>query len=115
MKPIAVFAYALIAYAFWPVFIPFAVYRTESEKRRRIIILICQAVGLGVGLTYLFSILRSPVQVTADCCSLAYQVHAPGNLLAPYLIAVCLPFLASGRRGLELFGVAGEMALAAMR
>jgi hypothetical protein len=104
-KSVAVHAYALIAYVLWPIFVPFAAYLVEAERRRRILILICLAVGLGVGLTLLFSFVRHPLQVSVDCCSLSYQVNAPDLLIAPYLVAVVIPFLASSRRSLVLFGV----------
>jgi hypothetical protein len=101
----AVFAYVLIAYVFWPLFIPFAAYHTEVEKRRRILILLCQVVGLGVGLMYLISIIRSPIAVAVNVCSLSYNINAPANLLWPYLVAVAVPFLISSRRGLVRFGM----------
>ncbi|HSQ17023.1 MAG TPA: DUF6629 family protein [Anaerolineales bacterium] len=104
-QAVAVFAYALIAYVFWPVFIPLAAYFMEVEKRRRIWMLICQAVGLGTGLAYLLSIIRSPVQVSVNVCSLSYNINAPDYLLATYLLAVAVPFLVSSRRGLVRFGL----------
>ena len=103
---VATFAYALIAYVLWPVFIPLAAYLTEADKKRRVLILACQVVGLGTGLAYLLSVLRSPVQVSVNACSLAYNIHAPSHLFAPYLIAVSVPFLLSSRRGLVRFGLA---------
>jgi len=104
-QSVAVHAYALIAFVLWPIFVPFAAYLIEAERRRRILILICQAVGLGVGLTLLLSFFRHPLQVSVDCCSLSYRVDAPDLLIAPYLVAVAIPFLASSRRSLVLFGV----------
>lgn len=102
----AVYAYALIAYVLWPVFVPCAACLLEPERRRRIIILIYQAMGLCVGLTLLHGILRDPLQVSAGCCRLSYQVGARDLLTAPYLAAVSIPFLASSRRRLVLFGLA---------
>jgi hypothetical protein len=102
----AVYAYALIAYVLWPVFVPFSAYLIETGRRRRTIILICQAIGLCVGLTVLLSFLREPPHVSADCCSLSYQVNVPDLLIVPYVLAVSLPFLVSRRRSLILFGVA---------
>ncbi|MGD8794429.1 MAG: hypothetical protein PVF47_17900 [Anaerolineae bacterium] len=104
-QPVAVHAYALIAFVLWPIFVPLAAYLLETDRRRRILVLICQAIGLGVGLSLLLSFVRTPVQVSADCCSLTYQVNAPELLTAPYLIAVSIPFLASSRRSLVLFGL----------
>jgi hypothetical protein len=102
----AVYAYALIAFVLWPIFVPFSAYLIETQRRRRIVILICQAIGLGVGLTLLLSFIHNPPKLSVDCCSLSYQVDAPDLLIAPYLVAVSIPFLASSRRGLVLFGVA---------
>jgi hypothetical protein len=105
-KAPAVYAYALIAYVLWPVFVPFSAYLLENDRKREILILICQAIGLAVGLWLLTSFLRHPVTVSVDCCSLSYNVQAPHLLLAPYLAAVSIPFLASSRKGLVLFGLA---------
>jgi len=100
-----VYAYALIAFVLWPIFVPLAAFMTERERKRRTIMLLCQGIGLGVGIALLLSFIREPVVVSADCCSLSYQVDAPPLLLAPYLVAVCIPFLASSLRGLEFFGL----------
>ena len=104
-KSAAVYAYALIAFVLWPIYVPLAAYLTETGRRRRITILICQAIGLAVGLALLLSFFRHPPTVTTDCCSLVYWVNAPEWLLAPYLIAVTIPFLACSRRSLALFGL----------
>lgn len=104
-RPAATYAYALIAYVLWPIFVPLAAYLTEVEWRRRILILICQGVGLGAGLALLLAIVRDPVEVSATCCSLSYSVNAPELLTLPYLAAVSIPFLASSQKSLALFGM----------
>lgn len=103
-KAVAVPAYVLIAYVLWPMLVPFAAYWEEPERRRQWIILVCQAIGLGVGLSLVLGLLQGPVDVSATCCSLVYHVNAPDLLLAPYLLAVSIPFLASSQRSLVLFG-----------
>jgi hypothetical protein len=105
-KTWAVYAYALIAYVLWPVFVPFAVYLIEPERRRRTIMLICEGAGLGVGLWLLAANVAAPLDVLADCCSLSYSVNAPPLLIVPYLFAVSVPFLVSSMRGMVLFGLA---------
>ena len=102
----AVYAYVLIAFVFWPIFVPFSAYLTESKRRRRIIILICQAIGLWVGCTLLLNFIRDPVEVSTGCCGLSYWVNGSNLIFGLYLVAVSLPFLASSRRNLVLFGVA---------
>jgi hypothetical protein len=105
-KAVAVYAYAVIAYVLWPVFVPFAVYLSEPRGRRRAIMLVCQVLGLGVGLWLLVSNVAAALDVSVDCCSLSYSVNAPPMLIVPYLIAVSVPFLACSRRGMVLFGLA---------
>jgi Family of unknown function (DUF6629) len=114
--PAAAYAYVVIAYILWPVSVPFAALLLETDRRRRAITLFCQAVGLGVGVSLLLSLLRHPVAVSADCCSLSYGVDAPDLLIAPYLVAVAIPFLASSQMGLVLFGlgVSGSCVAAAV-
>lgn len=104
-KAVAVPAYVLLAYVLWPMLVPLAAYRAEPERRRQWIILICLAIGLGVGLRLALGLLQGPVDVSATCCSLVYHVEAPDWLLAPYLVAVSIPFLVSSLRSLVLFGV----------
>jgi hypothetical protein len=104
-KAVAVPAYVLIAYVLWPILVPIAAYMTEPERRRRLIIPVWEGAGLGVGLSLAFGLLRNPVDVSATCCSLVYHVNAPDLLLAPYLVAVSIPFLVSSQRSLVLFGV----------
>ena len=101
----AVYAYVLIAYVLWPIFVPFAVCLTETE-RRRLIMLLCQAVGLGVGVWIVAGNVGATLDVSADCCSLSYHVNAPDLLIVPYFLAVSVPFLVSSHRGLRLFGLA---------
>jgi hypothetical protein len=105
-KTWAVYAYALIAYVLWPVFVPFAAYLSESERRRRTIMLLCEVAGLGVGLWLLAGNAAAPLDVSADCCSLSYSVNAPPLLIVPYLFAVSVPFLVSSRKSMVLFGLA---------
>jgi hypothetical protein len=105
-QSVAVHAYALIAYVLWPMLVPFAAYLLEGDRRRRLIILGCQVIGLWAGLALLVSFVREPVSVSADCCSLTYHVNAPEMLIAPYLVAVCIPFLVASCRGLVFFGLA---------
>ena len=104
-KPGALYAYALIAFVLWPVFAPFSAYLLETERCRRIIILTCQALGLWVGFILLLGIIRTPVHVSAGCCSLSYYVNVADIWLTPYLIAVAMPFLFSSHRSLVIFGL----------
>jgi hypothetical protein len=97
--------YVLIAYVFWPIFIPFAAYQMETCPRRRVAILVCQAIGLAVGLNYLIGMIQTPVAVSVYSCNLSYQVGSVWNIGPAYLIAVSLPLLVSSHKGIAMFGV----------
>jgi hypothetical protein len=99
-----IYAYSFIAYALWPVYIPFAVYKLEMERFRRTIILICQAIGIYISLASLLSILQYPVDVAIVGQSLSYFIRTPELFMAPYFISVSIPFLISTEKKLVLFG-----------
>lgn len=96
----AVYTYVMIAYIFWPVFVPFSAYLIETSRRRRILILICQVLGLWVGFTLLRTIINDPLNVSAGCCSLSYSVYVSGATAGLYLVAVSFPYLISSRKTL---------------
>lgn len=102
----AVTFYVLIAYVLWPIYIPYAAYRTEPGKRRKKIIIAFQVIGFCTGAIFLYSILSEPVHYSIDCCHITYNISSPHLILAPYLLAVSIPFLVSSQRGLVLFGAA---------
>lgn len=106
LESAAVLLYVLIAYIFWPIFIPYSSYRMEPDHRRRWLILICQVVGIAVGLNYLLGMLQSPVGVSVETCNLSYRVGYLWNIGPAYIVAVSIPFLVSSHRGLVLFGMA---------
>jgi hypothetical protein len=105
-KPPAVYAFLLIAYVLWPVYVPFSAYLLAPGRRRRLIILLCQAAGLVVGLANLVIIIRGPVDAWVVGHSFHYLINMPGGFGAPYVIAVTVPFLVAGNRRLVLFGLA---------
>ena len=98
--------YVLIAYIFWPIFIPYAVWRLEAVKWRQAMMIACQVIGIAVGLNFLFGMLQTPVGASVCTGHIAYQVASPWHIEPAYLLAVIMPFLASSRRGLVFFGLA---------
>jgi hypothetical protein len=103
----AIYAYAFIAFVFWPIFVPFAMYLIETGRVRRKLIIICQIVGLYIGISFLVSIIKGTVDATMFSHSIAYQISpSPKMSLAPYLISVSLPFLISSNKRLIVLGVA---------
>ncbi|MDD5093781.1 MAG: hypothetical protein PHV74_05300 [Dehalococcoidia bacterium] len=101
----AVYAFVFIAFAFWPIYVPFSAYLMEQGKTRRMFILICQFIGLYVGITFLSSMIHNPIDAHVAHHSFAYQITTPNKFLAPYCIAVTLPFLISSNKRLAVFGL----------
>jgi hypothetical protein len=99
-----IYAYSFIAYALWPIYIPFSVYKLEMEKSRRVMILLCQAIGVCVSLASLVSILQYPVGVRIVGQSISYSIQISEFIMAPYFISVSIPFLIASDKRLVLFG-----------
>ena len=102
----AIYAYAFIAFVFWPIYAPFSMYLVEQGKMRRKIILLCLIVGLYIGITCLIGIIRGPVEANALSHSISYHIPTPPMSLAPYLIAVSVPFLIASNKRLVILGFA---------
>ena len=102
----AVYGFVLIALVLWPIYVPFAAYKTETGKIRRRIIFACLLLGLYVGITFLINIINNPVDASVVGQSFSYHVDMHGDFLIPYVIAVSIPFMVSSKKGLVRFGVA---------
>jgi hypothetical protein len=100
----AVYAYAFIAFVFWPIFVPFSMYMIETGRTRRKLIFLCQIVGLYIGISFLIGIIKYPVDATGLSHSISYQIKSPAKSLAPYLLAVAVPFLIASNKRLVLLG-----------
>ena len=105
-KPLGVYIFLAIAYVLWPIYVPFSAYVLETGKKRKAIILVCQVLGLVVGITNLIAIVSGPVGSSVAGHSIAYTINMPDILSAPYVISVGVPFLVSGNRRLVIFGAA---------
>jgi len=105
-RSVAIYAFLLIAFVLWPIFVPFSAYVLESGRARKVIILLCQFIGMYVGLTALVNIIRGPVDASVVGHSFAYAINTPDIFFTPYLISVSIPFLVSSNKRLALFGIA---------
>jgi hypothetical protein len=102
-----IYAYAFIAFVFWPIYVPFSMYLMETGRMRRKIIILCQLVGLYVGIAFFIGIVKGPVTATVESHSISYWIsQTPPMALAPYLIAVSIPFLISSNKKLMVLGLA---------
>jgi hypothetical protein len=107
LNSVAAYAYGLFAFAFWPIFVPFALMRIETVKVRREIMDALLLVGLGVGLFFLYYIVTGAVTARVVNHCVAYSTPHPYRFesLAFYLLATAGPFFVSSKKMLNTFGV----------
>lgn len=104
---IVTYGFALIAYAFWPMFVPFAVKLLEKEIQRKKILSVLQMIGLAVGIYLIYSMIHAGVTSTIDHESIRYHFEQPFGYYAfvLYLIAGCGSCLISSHKMINLFGI----------
>jgi len=104
---IAAKIYLFIAYAFWPAFLPLAVYLEEKMDERKTYLLPFVVGGSLVGLYGLIYAVFAFTSVVPSCGSLFYQFPALSMVFSVmYVFVCCTSCLLSGSRWLNLFGLA---------
>lgn len=99
--------FAFFAYAFWPMYIPFAMLCIEKDNRRRIALYITQVAGLLVGGYLLISMFITPYISQINNHSITYIKYLP-FLWPPvilYAIGTIVSLLLSSRRFIQGFGL----------
>lgn len=98
--------FLLFAQVFWPVYAPCAVLLIEPNARRRHLMLLCLAAGLGVGGWLLWSILSGSHGAVVLACHVVYVTgrRQPAVLGLAYMVATCLSPLLSSRRTVATLG-----------
>ena len=84
------FLYLFFAEAFWPLYVPIAVWLIEPSERRRLLMVVCLGVGAGVGAYLLWGIFRQPHLATILGGHIVYgtgyrQPDLSGLLISPRL------------------------------
>jgi hypothetical protein len=99
-------SYLLVAEVWWPLFVPVAVLLIEPAPRRRRIMLPFLALGIGIGLFLLWSILTHQHGVAIVGEHLVYGTERPYSLIVgvTYFAATVAPPLLSSRRAIALLG-----------
>jgi hypothetical protein len=98
--------FLLFAEVFWPVYAPIAVGLIEPNGRRRQLMLLCLAVGAGVGAYLLWSIVTRPHgAVILDGHIVYVTKHEYSDAVALcYLTATSLPLILSSQRTVATLG-----------
>jgi len=104
---LAVKAYLLFAYAYWPAFIPWAVRMAEPSTVRRKWMFPLMLIGFVIGLAGLRVVLASPTPVAVLCGNLRYGmplIHPAYGIL--YVGIGCVTCFVSSSRWIVAFGAA---------
>lgn len=99
-------AFSLFSHVLWPIFMPFAVRRLETDPGRKKVQAAAQIAGVAVGLYLLYFLLREPVVARVLGMHIQYDsphFNAPAVMLL-YLFSSCGAFVAASDRMLQAFG-----------
>jgi len=98
--------FLLFAQVFWPVYAPLVVWSLEPNERRRRLMLMCLALGVGLASYLLWRLLGGPREAVIVNGCIVYRTQ-PGHLVPvalAYLAATCLPPVISSRRTILALG-----------
>jgi len=99
------YGFLFFAYAFWPLYVPLAIYIFDKARRKILIYpLIIGALVSGFFITLFFT---NTLTITQEWRSIAYNLHAPikAYVIIAYLLAVFIPLLTSSNKFLRWFGL----------
>ncbi len=98
--------YAFFAFAFWPLFVPFAVLCLEGMRKRKAAIGALLALGLVVGATMLYDLVTYSLRADVSGHSVVYHLHTWSSNwgMVAYVVATCGSCLVSSHRFVRLFG-----------
>ncbi|MFA5997629.1 MAG: DUF6629 family protein [Candidatus Paceibacterota bacterium] len=117
LNKLGTYAFMLFAYVFWPVFIPYAVGRLETDIHRKKIILGFQYLGVVVALYLLSFILSKPMtsHIVNQCIgysTIPFNIGVP--VVGAYILATCGSALFSTHKIINLLGILGVLSFAGM-
>ena len=117
----AVLAFLGFALVIWPAFVPWAVYRVETDFYRKKILLVTGGLGIGVGMSTAWLLLTAAPEAYVAGHSVGYRFTNWGTRLLPpnlefisYIVPSLFPFFISSRPWVRTTGflIFGGMSLA---
>lgn len=114
----SLYAYLTFAFVIWPLWMPFAIKVYESNHTKKMLLTLCQLIGLLFAIAALFFLVVSKPIISTDSGNLAYQFHntffGATTGLVWYAIPVVIPFLLVTNRFINtFFGQLGIVTLVA--
>ena len=110
----AALGFLLFSHVFWPVYLPYAVWKEETGPTRRKVLARFVWFGGAVSLYLLYYVLRGPVSATLMGHGIAYVVPLPNLAVIPgaYVLAACGSCFVSSHKFIRVFGMALVASLA---
>jgi hypothetical protein len=107
VNSIAAYGYAFLAYAFWPILLPFAVLKIEKNERRKKILRLFLAIGAITSLYGIYLMLNGPLVARSINSCIRYDTALPywEPMIVLYLLATCGSCFVSSERFIRLFGL----------
>lgn len=104
---IVVYIFVLIAYVFWPIYTPIAIFFIEKERIRRKILLFISALWTIVWIYIFINILNTWVNSSIVSNSICYNVPIPYAFItfSLYFLSVCLWIIVSSSKKIRFFGI----------
>ena len=113
---LAMWIYLVIAFVVLPVLVPAVIMLLEPTIRLKRRIAPFLAIGLGVSVVLLVTMLRNHPSVSLGAFHLAYSIGLRHGtvVVGLYIVATCGSLLASGYRHIVMFGTANVVAVAVL-
>ncbi len=110
---VATWIYLVIAFVVLPILVPVVIMLLEPTARRKWRIAPFLAIGTGVSVVLLETMLRNHPTVTLGRFHLAYSIGLQHGtvIIGLYIVATCGSLLASGFRDIVVFGLANVVAV----
>ena len=110
-----VHAWVFYAWAFLPAYVPWAVWLIEPDAKRRRLMTIPLAVGVGLALFMLTQAFQSGISVSVVAENLDYKLPFDESwiLAFPYVLATCITPAMSTQRWVRVFGIGNFVAMSA--
>lgn len=107
LASVMTFIFSLFAYAFWPVFVPFAVRTMETVAWRKKVLSVLASIGLAIGVYLLYYIVKYPVTAMIGHHHIEYTQIVPFgyHMFWAYLGVSSLSCFLSSHTFVRVFGV----------
>lgn len=98
--------YGIFIGAIWPLYVPFAIHKRETDGRTRKVMTSMIFIGFCLAIYTIFGLIIEPIvaHIVNDSIYYAHDVKGEQFVLVMYLFATCAPFILSSNRYLNITG-----------